>query len=347
MHCKTWNFVLAFVFSTHLSGPAESQANDGATDSAVDQTEAVGKGEYSIPIAETSLKPFDAGAEPFSMCYGKVQDIKHVKDYVEESGITSNVVTETSKATFQVRWESYAEITLGGFLTQRRGQGGVAEETWCTASILENQYQTNPDAIRFISAAHCFQPERGNWGYPKRPDGSKINAFEIATLMIVKGWFQKRNNPSRVPPEFDASITRLVEYGFDGPRKLDYAIFEVARADIPTDLHDSGPTIRTDRPSKGESIAIVQHPNGLRKRVDADQLSGRISSPNGNLLFYDNLNTYFRSSGSAVVDRDGKLLAVHIQGADRGYECAPGSGSAQKSNKALSIRSIMEASGVL
>lgn len=304
---------------------------------------------YTAPLSDTSLPRYDIGIEPYSECGGAISYVP-VHLYDESAIVPFEVVSDVSRATVQIQWISFGAIEDAGYATMEETGYGVGDKRWCTASMLEERFQTDPNNVRFLTAAHCFQSSASGWQTPRKPTGELASPWENATLMKVNFWYQEDAGDPPTPAEFDAPIAQLLddEYGFAKSTPIDYAIFEVNRTAVPNNLIAASPAIALNSQSANTPIAIVQHPNGAPKQVDADKITGMTVNGNGqDLILYNDLDTYGGSSGSAVVDKDGSLIAVHIQGANTGYQCKPGSTSPLESNKALSIRDIADVSGVL
>lgn len=60
----------------------------------------------------------------------------------------------------------------------------------------------------------------------------------------------------------------------------------------------------------GDAIAIIQHPGGRPKMIEA----GTVSGFNTNQLLYGDLDTEGGSSGSGVLDQDGLIVGIHTNG---------------------------------
>ncbi|NRA63582.1 MAG: trypsin-like peptidase domain-containing protein [Pseudobacteriovorax sp.] len=151
----------------------------------------------------------------------------------------------------------------------------------------------------FLTAGHCI---------PSGPDSVAFN-YQVGSE----------------PELFE--VTRVVERG----RGLDYAILEVAGN--PGDIY--GFASLTGRSiSRGETLVIIQHPQGTPKKVEV----GTLSRVSGSRLSYSGLDTLGGSSGSGVLDTDGNIVGVHTNG---------GCSSFGGANSGVTITAIARASSVI
>lgn len=153
----------------------------------------------------------------------------------------------------------------------------------------------------FLTAGHC-------------------DDFRSFTSLQVR--FNYQNDPSgtlRTPTYYD-----VLEEVEDENGGLDYAILRLDG--------DPGDTWGYGIPSgfvvdTGVDLTIIQHPNGLPKKVEAGQLDSVISSGwlAGN-YGYESIDTEGGSSGSGVLmERTHLIVAVHVTGAVSGDDsCGPG-----------------------
>ncbi len=138
--------------------------------------------------------------------------------------------------------------------------------------------------------------------------------------------------------DFHAVVGAPVENGFEMRGSLDFAILELE--DSPGTGIDASGNVRgfanvsTSIPSRGSTVTIIQHPAGEQKKVEAGQVSG----VSGNFLLYSSLDTLGGSSGSGVLDRQGRLISVHTNGG-----CSASGGS----NRGVTISSISRVSSIL
>jgi len=62
------------------------------------------------------------------------------------------------------------------------------------------------------------------------------------------------------------------------------------------------------------AISIIQHPAGERKQYDDGFIKGKM----GQYLLYNNVDTQETSSGSGILDQEGKIIGVHTAGGCEG-----------------------------
>ena len=139
--------------------------------------------------------------------------------------------------------------------------------------------------------------------------------------------FNFQSAPNGTPrPTTSYSIAAVVEDALGG---VDYAILRLNGNPGGT----WGTTVPTAlRPTAGQPITIIQHPNGLPKKVEGGTLDffadGRMT--------YGNLDTEGGTSGSGILqNRTGSLIGVHTEGT------SDDSCSASDPNSGESIDSIM------
>jgi V8-like Glu-specific endopeptidase len=223
----------------------------------------------------------------------------------DTKGIPPLYVQLNEPSTVQIQWRS------AGDLQTRLGPdyniGSISGKRWCTATLVTQDL--------LLTAGHCFETWEdriNNTPYRIRADGKTrdyVSPYQLAKLMVVnfnyqldKESFQPRE-PTRVP------IESLVEYK---EKDLDYAIAKLA------DHDEQGrplPQLKTAKlakeiPVAGETISIIQHPNGHLKQIE----NGSVYQIDDEWLYYADIDTAAASSGSGVRNIFGELLAVHTNG---------------------------------
>ena len=137
----------------------------------------------------------------------------------------------------------------------------------------------------FLTASHCVSAKTvGHYialGYERKPGSTTVGTQEFF------------------------KITQLVEEG--AKKGIDYAIVRLER--------DAGSKygitkMRPQDPKKDATLAIIQHPSGEPKQIEA----GKHQGISGNYLRYADIDTLPGSSGSGVLDADGMLVGVHTNG---------------------------------
>lgn len=99
-------------------------------------------------------------------------------------------------------------------------------------------------------------------------------------------------------------INALVEEG--AKKGIDYAIVRLERSAAAYGVTK----MRPQDPKNSAVLAIIQHPSGEPKQIEAGKLQGL----SGNYLRYADIDTLPGSSGSGVLDAEGYLVGVHTNG---------------------------------
>ena len=113
--------------------------------------------------------------------------------------------------------------------------------------------------------------------------------------------YQQVGGSSELRPQQHYAVAEIVEDGNEG---LDYAILRLDGA--PGDSFG----FTRFRPHHTDGLAIIQHPEGGPKQVDA----GHMGSVTTDLLQYGDIDTLGGSSGSGILSPDGFLVGVHTYG---------------------------------
>jgi V8-like Glu-specific endopeptidase len=136
----------------------------------------------------------------------------------------------------------------------------------------------------FITASHCV-------------DDNTVNGDTI-----VMNYELAAGSASQLT-EKHYKIKAVVETGND----IDYSIVRVEGN--PGDEWGWA-MVRTNAPTTGDAITIIQHPSGDPKKVEA----GHVSGAAGNYMKYADVDTEPGSSGSGIIDAHGYLIGVHTNG---------------------------------
>jgi hypothetical protein len=269
--------------------------------------------------------PFRDGIVGLDSQCGRVDDLQHVEFYDGSLGVTKDYVAQHEKTTVQLRWVSEPEIVAK---LPDHSPGTVADVRWCTATLV--------DPVTLLTAGHCFDVQREDWVTPFRfgADGRPVFAEPevLAKLFVVNFGYQLsvQDGTMREPDVFP--VVALKEYRLGD---LDYAIVEIGADEngrFPTDLNHKVGKIDIRDVSVGERLALIQHPQGDPKKVEAGSAQQTVDSS----IFYDNIDTHGGSSGSGVRDAEGDVVAVHTNGG-----CAPSGGGA---NRGVLLKSIANVS---
>jgi V8-like Glu-specific endopeptidase len=163
----------------------------------------------------------------------------------------------------------------------------------------------------FLTAAHCRE------------------AFAAKTYVSMN--FEYTLNAPELKKEEFYEVESVLEDGFNSAPSLDYMILKLRGT--PGLKYGSTP-LRFFAPLPQERITIIQHPEGFPKKVH----SGTVLEADHKRIKYSNLDTQGGSSGSGVLDSEGYLVGVHIQGG-----CWTYGGT----NEAVSLEAITEKSRIL
>jgi len=224
-----------------------------------------------------------------SIC-GAIDDSQPVEQYDGTLGVTIAFVAAHQSAVGQLQWNNNLAAIYDN-------PGNVNDVRWCTGTMISNDL--------FLTAGHCFDQTGGGWQRPLINGTSNvIPPTEIATNIHVN--FNYQVDPMGVLKQEESfAVTELVEYRLGG---IDFAI--VRLAGTPGIKYGSTGISTTDA-APGDMICLIQHPQGLPKRIEA----GPAYHLHDSRIGYDSVDTLGGSSGSGILrSPDGKIVGVHTNG---------------------------------
>lgn len=245
-----------------------------------------------------------------SIC-GVADDSQPVEQYNGALGVTTQFVLDHQAPVAQVQWNT----NLG---SRYSNPGNVNGARFGTGAMVS--------ADLFLTCAHLFDGDGGGWIVPRQPGTNvAIPPPEIATNMHLN--FNYQVDPSgamRTSEEF--AITQLVEFRLGG---LDMAVCRIA-GNPGTRFGFLG--VDTVDPVIGDMLAIIGHPAGVPKRIEAGPLTG----VDGDFLTYNDIDTLGGNSGSPIISaRTGRVVGVHTNGG-----CTAASPAGGGANRGVAIGRI-------
>lgn len=248
-----------------------------------------------------------------SIC-GVADDSQPAEQYDGSLGVTTQFVLDHQAPVAQVQWNT----NLGA---RYANPGNVSGARFGTGAMV------GPDL--FLTCGHLFDGDGGGWVVPRQPGTSTpIPPAEIATNMHLNFNYQVDSTGAMRPVE-EFAITQLVEFRLGG---LDMAVCRIA-GNPGTKFGFLG--VDTVDAVIGDVLAIIGHPAGVPKRIEAGPLTG----VSGNYLTYNDIDTLGGNSGSPIISaRTGRVVGVHTNG---GCTAASPAGGGANSGVAIArIRAV-------
>jgi V8-like Glu-specific endopeptidase/uncharacterized protein YidB (DUF937 family) len=224
-----------------------------------------------------------------SIC-GVIDDSQPVEQYDGTLGVTTAFVAAHQEQAVQVQWND----NLGSVFTN---PGDVSGVRWGSATMI------GPDLL--LTCGHLFDADPNGWTIPRQNGtANAISPQDVALNMHINFDFQV--DPSGTPrPEKRFPITQLIEYRLGG---LDMAVCRVGGS--PGNIHGWS-EVATTNAAVGDMLAIIGHPAGQPKRIEA----GPATALTGSVIRYNDIDTLGGNSGSGILHSpSGRVVGVHTNG---------------------------------
>jgi len=236
-----------------------------------------------------------------SIC-GLLDDSQHVESYNGSLGPSREFVAYEQSSTMQFQWR---EDLHSLFDDPDSEPGNVQGVRWCTGTLIGDNL--------VLTAGHCFDVDANGWSTPKR-NGMSLLPEELAPLFNANFNFQ-RNPITKINRDPDVyPVVELLEYRHGS---LDYAIVRLGVAQDGTAANQRYRTADFDSSvealTNATALTMIQHPAGDPKKIEA----GPKNNVMGSSITYSDLDTRGGSSGSGVLDSNGRIIAVHTHGGCR------------------------------
>ena len=223
----------------------------------------------------------------FAIC-GSGDDSQYVASYDGSLGVTKDFVKMHQAPVGEFCWNADLSSLYDD-------AGDVSDKWWTTGTLISEDL--------FLTAGHTF----------KEPGGARIPRTKgtqdpISPEEMVKNMYVRFNylslDPKSNTQDSNFTIDRIVEFR---PGGLDYAIVRINGN--PGKVYGYTYLSSADV-SLGEIICIIGHPHGNPKMLEA----GPVTSLDGDIIGYDDLDTHDGASGASILGSSGKIVGLHVKG---------------------------------
>ncbi len=212
-------------------------------------------------------------SEIFESICGVADDSQPVEQYDGTLGVTTAFVNAHQKPAVQVQWN-------GNLASIYTNPGDVNGVRWGSGTMIS--------ANLMLTCGHLFDADPNGWTVPRQNGTSTaISPQEIATNMHVNFLYQV-DSTGTLRAEQTFPITQLIEYRLGG---LDMAICRIGGN--PGNTYGFS-EVSTTNPAVGDMLAIIGHPAGQPKRIEA----GPCTTISATTVRYNDIDTLGGNSGS-------------------------------------------------
>ncbi|GIG21558.1 hypothetical protein Cch01nite_22820 [Cellulomonas chitinilytica] len=246
---------------------------------------------------------------------GATDDSQPVEQYDGTLGVTVAFVNAHQAPAVQVQWNS----NLAAVFTN---PGDVSGVRWGSGTMI------GPDL--FLTCGHLFDQDPNGWTIPRQNGTSSAITPQQAAQQMHLNFNYQVDSGGVLQTEVSYPITQLLEYRLGG---LDMALCRIGGS--PGNTY-GWTEFGTTNAAVGDMLAIIGHPAGQPKRIEA----GPATSIVGSTIGYNDIDTLGGNSGSGILQAStGRVVGVHTNGG-----CNP-SGTGQ--NTGTAIAAIFAASPTL
>lgn len=246
-----------------------------------------------------------------SIC-GVSDDSQPVEQYDGTLGVSTAFVDAHELPVAQVQWND-------DLATLYTNPGDVNGVRWGSGTMI------GPDL--FLTCGHLFNQDPNGWTVPRQNGSSNaISPQDIAQNMHLNFEYQV-DSTGTLRAEQRFAITQLIEYRLGG---LDMALCRVAGN--PGTTYGYTDVSHVDA-AVGDTIAIIGHPAGQPKRIEA----GPATTLSGSTIRYNDIDTLGGNSGSGILQEStGRVVGVHTNGGCNSQGTGSNSGVAIAAIRAVS-----------